>query len=92
MGLFSVGGPQMIPIFVKRAGSVVCMSLKCCDWILKVSDTFGLRIRMGRKECGLLIEKNETSRQNNFTRATKAHYEIRALPSCGTNHKTSTNQ
>ena len=38
-----------------------------------------------------LSRNNRTSRQNNFTRATKAHYEIRALPSCGThtyeNHK-----
>ena len=41
-----------------------------------------------------LSRNNRTSRQNNFTRATKAHYEIRALPSCGThtydNHKIST--
>ena len=43
-----------------------------------------------------LSRNNRTSRQNNFTRATKAHYEIRALPSCAThideNHKTSTIQ
>ena len=43
-----------------------------------------------------LSRNNRTSRQNNFTRATKAHYEIRALPSCARhtyeNHKISTIQ
>ena len=53
--LFLVWRAQLIPILVKRAGSGVCL----CEMLglrIKVSDTFGFRIRMGRKKGGLLVE------------------------------------
>ena len=53
--LFLVGGAQLIPILVKRAGSGVCL----CEMLglkIEVSDTLGFRIRMGRKKGGLLVE------------------------------------
>ena len=53
--LFLVWRAQLIPILVKRARSGVCL----CEMLglrIKVSDTFGFRIRMRRKKGGLLVE------------------------------------
>ena len=81
---------------MKRAGSVVCMSLYVFEmlWLdTKGEWHFWPQNQNGEERMWTLNWKNETSRQNNFTRATKAHYEIRALPSCAThineNHKVS---
>ena len=46
---------QLIPLLVKIAGSGVFL----CEMLglrIKVCDTFGFKIRMGRKKGGLLVE------------------------------------